>query len=418
MIINSGTIREAFQSFNTVFNKAFHEMEAQYPRVAMEVPSETRDENYAWLGAVPSMREWIGDREIKNLAAYGYTIRNKDFEATVTVPRNDLEDDCIGVYKPVFQDLAYSARKHPDKLVFGLFPRSFTEKCFDGKPFISDDHTPAFAGHKAKAQSNKGTYKLVPESYGAARTQMMCLVNDQGEVMNIVPDLLVVAPQKEAKRGVCLVSGGIAGKGTVRQGQVQSGGIGARLHIGQGKLSLLKLRSADSQVYVLTVESVALHRLIIGGYRSEGLLLRALSLLCGHGLLWLVAGLRPGVRACFLRLFHSGDGKGLLRVRRKGGRHQRQQHARRQAHRQDAFLHDSVFLLFDVRGRGRRKCVSIPLRRTGGSRRMPFGLHTKQLKTGSAGLRPGETALAGKPPPFGKVYLLKWWKCRKIYVKM
>lgn len=198
MIINSGTIREAFQSFNTVFNKAFHKMEAQYPRVAMEVPSETRDENYAWLGAVPSMREWIGDREIKNLAAYGYTIRNKDFEATVTVPRNDLEDDCIGVYKPVFQDLAYSARKHPDKLVFGLFPRSFTEKCFDGKPFISDDHTPAFAGHKAKAQSNKGTYKLVAESYGAARTQMMCLVNDQGEVMNIVPDLLVVAPQKEA----------------------------------------------------------------------------------------------------------------------------------------------------------------------------------------------------------------------------
>ena len=52
MIINSGTIREAFQSFNTVFNKAFHEMEAQYPRVAMGVPSETRDENYAWLGAV------------------------------------------------------------------------------------------------------------------------------------------------------------------------------------------------------------------------------------------------------------------------------------------------------------------------------------------------------------------------------
>lgn len=137
MIINSGTIREAFQSFNTVFNKAFQEMEAQYPRVAMEVPSETRDESYAWLGAVPSMRKWIGDRVVKNLSAYGYTIRNEDFEATVSVPRNDLEDDLIGVYKPMIQDLAYSARRHPDKLVFGLFPRAFTEKCFDGKPFIS-----------------------------------------------------------------------------------------------------------------------------------------------------------------------------------------------------------------------------------------------------------------------------------------
>ena len=188
MIINSGTIREAFQSFNTVFNKAFHEMEAQYPRVAMEVPSETRDENYAWLGAVPSMREWIGDREIKNLAAYGYTIRNKDFEATVTVPRNDLEDDCIGVYKPVFQDLAYSARKHPDKLVFGLFPRSFTEKCFDGKPFISDDHTPAFAGHNGQWRKvTKELTNLYRKATGAARTQMMCLVNDQGEVMKYRP---------------------------------------------------------------------------------------------------------------------------------------------------------------------------------------------------------------------------------------
>lgn len=195
MIINHGTIGEAFQSFNTVFNKAFQEMEAQYLRVAMEVPSETRDENYTWLGAVPSMREWLGDREANNLSAYGYAIRNKDFELTVSVPRNDLEDDRIGVYKPMFQDLAYKARKHPDKLVFGLFPKSFTEKCFDGKPFISDDHV---VNAKVGPQSNKGIYKLTPDSYGAARTQMMCLRDDRGEVMSIVPDLLVVAPQKEA----------------------------------------------------------------------------------------------------------------------------------------------------------------------------------------------------------------------------
>ena len=195
MIINSATIREAFQSFNTVFNKAFEETGTQYEKVAMIVPSTTRDESYAWLGAVPSMREWIGNREIKNLAAYGYTIQNRDFELTVSVPRNDVEDDRIGVYGPMFQDLAYSAKCHPDKLVFGLFPRSFTELCFDGKPFISSGHP---SGMKGKVQSNKGTYKLTPDSYGAARTQMMCITNDQGEVLNIVPDLLVVAPQKEA----------------------------------------------------------------------------------------------------------------------------------------------------------------------------------------------------------------------------
>lgn len=198
MIINQETIRETFQSFNTVFNKAFQEMQPQYSCVAMEVPSETRDETYAWLGSVPSMREWIGDRQVKNLAAYGYTIQNRDFELTVSVPRNDIEDDRIGVFKPMFQDLAYSAGRHPDKLVFGLFPKAFTEKCFDGKPFISDGHTPGYEGKKVAAQSNKGTYKLTPDTYGAARTQMMTLLSDEGEVLNIVPDLLVVAPQKEA----------------------------------------------------------------------------------------------------------------------------------------------------------------------------------------------------------------------------
>lgn len=198
MIINQASIRETFQSFNTVFNMAFQDIKPQYPRVAMEVPSETRDETYAWLGAVPSMREWIGDREAKNLAAYGYTIRNKDFELTVSVPRNDIEDDRIGVFKPMFQDLAYSAGNHPDKLVFSLFSKSFTEKCFDGKPFISDSHTPGYAGTKAKAQSNKGTAVLTPTSYSTARSSMMSIVDDEGNPLYIVPDLLVVSPQEEA----------------------------------------------------------------------------------------------------------------------------------------------------------------------------------------------------------------------------
>lgn len=164
----------------------------------MEVPSETRDETCAWLVAVPSMREWIGDRQVENLTAYGCTTKNKDFELTVSVPRNDLEDDCIGVYKPMFEDLAYNARRHSDKLVFSLFPCGFAEKCFDGKPFSCESHAPTVEGKNVKPQSNKGAYKLTQESCGAARSQMMCLADNQGEVMFIIPDLLVVSPQKEA----------------------------------------------------------------------------------------------------------------------------------------------------------------------------------------------------------------------------
>lgn len=94
----------------------------------------------------------------------------------------------------MFEDLAYNARRHSNKLVFSLFPCGFAEKCFDGKPFSCESHAPTVEGKNVKPQSNKGAYKLTQESCGAARSQMMCLADNQGEVMFIVPDLLVVSP--------------------------------------------------------------------------------------------------------------------------------------------------------------------------------------------------------------------------------
>jgi phage major head subunit gpT-like protein len=38
-------------------------------KIAMTVPSVSKDESYGWLGQFPSMREWIGPRQVKNLAA-------------------------------------------------------------------------------------------------------------------------------------------------------------------------------------------------------------------------------------------------------------------------------------------------------------------------------------------------------------
>ena len=62
---------------------------------AMVVPSTGKENDYSWLSRFPKMREWIGDKVVKALAAFNYTIRNKDWEATVEVERNDIEDDQI-----------------------------------------------------------------------------------------------------------------------------------------------------------------------------------------------------------------------------------------------------------------------------------------------------------------------------------
>lgn len=193
MIVNQATLQSIYRGFKVIFNQAFQAAQPLYLRLATVVPSSTKEEEYKWLGKVPRMREWIGDRVIQNLAAYGYTIKNRDWEATVGVDRNDIVDDSIGIYNPLIQALAQSAALHPDELVFELLVNGFTQKCYDGQPFFAVEHVDG----NQPAQSNTTTVKLSATSYAAARSAMMSYKDEHGRPLRIVPNLLVVPPQLE-----------------------------------------------------------------------------------------------------------------------------------------------------------------------------------------------------------------------------
>ncbi|MBM3618648.1 MAG: hypothetical protein FJX23_08940, partial [Alphaproteobacteria bacterium] len=106
----------------------------------MVVNSSSASETYGWLGQTPRLREWIGDRQVKNLSESSFTIKNKSFESTVSVKRNDVEDDNLGQYTPLFQMLGDDAARHPDELVFPLLKNGFNGICYDGQYFFDTDH--------------------------------------------------------------------------------------------------------------------------------------------------------------------------------------------------------------------------------------------------------------------------------------
>ena len=120
MIINSETLDLAFRGFKTVHTDAFEAAPAFKDRIAMTVPSTSRDETYGWLGQFPQLREWIGPRHVKNLTAHGFTIQNRKFEATIAVKRDDIADDKLGLFKPMFSEMGQASRRHPEELVFSL----------------------------------------------------------------------------------------------------------------------------------------------------------------------------------------------------------------------------------------------------------------------------------------------------------
>lgn len=129
-----------FMAFNASFQRGLGNVSPLWQKVATEVPSTTGSNDYGWLGQLPGMREWIGDRLIHNLAASDYTIKNKKFELTVSVPEDKVDDDSYGVYAPMMESLGQSASQHPDELLWALLAAGFATSCFDGQYYFDTDH--------------------------------------------------------------------------------------------------------------------------------------------------------------------------------------------------------------------------------------------------------------------------------------
>lgn len=140
MDINSTNLQALYRAFNTAFQSGFTGVPALWPKIATLVPSSAAQEDYGWLGDVPAMREWIGDRVINSIKQHAYAIKNKSFELTQGVDRDKVETDQVGIYSPLFQMMGDSAAKHPDELIFALLAAGFATNCYDGQYFFDTDH--------------------------------------------------------------------------------------------------------------------------------------------------------------------------------------------------------------------------------------------------------------------------------------
>ena len=141
MLINSQNLANAFVSFSAKFNGAFNSTTSHHETIAMMVKSGTREERYGWLGKVPALREWIGERIIQNLESHDYAIKNRKFELTIEISRDDYEDDQYGIFSPFIEEMGLNAKQHPDTLLFDLLRAGFTTGLgYDGQPFFDTDH--------------------------------------------------------------------------------------------------------------------------------------------------------------------------------------------------------------------------------------------------------------------------------------
>ncbi len=215
MIITTDLINQLYITVSAAFADGLGTAESQYEKIAMVVPSSSRENVYPWLGTLPSMRKWAGDRVIRNLSTHDYSIKNEKFESTLAVKRDDLDHPVAG--KSVSNSLSPDSdpvapwfllcTSRPVKPMIFQVRRDYDLKRKDAPTddnvFMRDEY---LYGVDARVNVGFGLWQcavrstkaLDNTSYAEARAAMMALTNDEGDPLGLVPNLLVVPAVHEA----------------------------------------------------------------------------------------------------------------------------------------------------------------------------------------------------------------------------
>jgi len=137
-----------------VFRSAALAAQPYYPNLCTVAPSDTASEDVGLPGAVPQIREWLGDRDEKTLRAARFSVEHGLYEGTVRIARKDVEDDRMALHRMQVAQLGQRAALHPDKLLVDMIEAGAATVCWDGQYFYDTDHAWGDSG----SQSNDLTY--------------------------------------------------------------------------------------------------------------------------------------------------------------------------------------------------------------------------------------------------------------------
>jgi len=195
MDINRANMDALFQTYNAAFSMGMQSAggrptpeDLTVDELAMMGTSSGAAVIHAWLNQIGGMREWIGDRVLSNIESGKLTVSNRPFEKTVTVPRNDIEDDQYGVYTPLIQAMGVSAGSLWMKLVIDALVGN--GNWADGEAFFKADRSYG----EGNTIANTGTDALSADTFSAARHAMESFTLHGGEPGEVIPRLLVVGP--------------------------------------------------------------------------------------------------------------------------------------------------------------------------------------------------------------------------------
>ncbi len=199
-VVTSDFLAALFTQFQLVYEQYFEaaQREAHYREWTTEISSTTDTESYNWLGAVPQMKEWLDERQVGGLYPFNYSLKNRDWEDTIEVNRNTIEDDRLGIIRPRVQELAIEAAMHPDRLAIQALIDGTTDLAFDSVAFFANTRVLGESANIDNILTGTGTtVAQLQTDLAAARSAMRLFQDEFGRPRNLVGDTIICHPDIE-----------------------------------------------------------------------------------------------------------------------------------------------------------------------------------------------------------------------------
>jgi phage major head subunit gpT-like protein len=213
MILNRTAGKAALSNFRAiVFSELLSSpLVAWFRQLFMVIQSSTPEETFHFLRGVPRMREWLGDRKIKNISEVSFKVAVKKWESTISILREDVMFDKLGQVRVHLNQLGQAYPLHLTDYAIDLILGGFTANSYDGQFFFDTDHP----NYNGGTWSNRTTEPLSPTSWTAAKQAPTRIREvDGGRYMGITYDLLLYGPNSAGAVDTLFGTRELAGGGT------------------------------------------------------------------------------------------------------------------------------------------------------------------------------------------------------------
>jgi phage major head subunit gpT-like protein len=203
-MLGRANLEAAFIAFSTVFDMKLKNAPVIYPKLALVIPGVSERLEFKWLGSIPTMKRWIGDRTIQKLRGETQALQTDWWANGIEIDVDDFKVEArLGMLAARVRSLAEAAARRIDDQVAQFYLTGTTGitngTTYDGVQLYSNSHTAGTGAgvQPGEAQSNLVAGGLATATFNSALQKSMQFLDDEAEPVTTEMRTILAGPANQ-----------------------------------------------------------------------------------------------------------------------------------------------------------------------------------------------------------------------------